>query len=218
MIAPNPTGYCECGCGESTRVVNGKPNRYIKYHHHRVLKGNSWRGCAKLEPGFRVDRTYGIAIIPIADSELETYVDAEAANEVGNLRLRLSHHGYAVFSTKQGERFLHRKLTGAVGKQQVDHINGNILDNRSCNLRIADAAENKQNAKINSGNTSGFKGVGRYDGAWRAYITKAGRQRFLGRFETIEDAARAYDSAAREEFGEFARVNFPHQNERGCRA
>jgi HNH endonuclease/AP2 domain len=92
---------------------------------------------------------------------------------------------------------------------EVDHINGNGLDNRRVNLREATHAQNLWNRGRTCNNTSGFKGV-RWDkarGAWRATITAEGREMFLGRFDDILDAARAYDEAATLHHGEFAWKN-----------
>lgn len=55
--------------------------------------------------------------------------------------------------------------------------------------------------------SSGFKGVSKRAGKWRAYITVGGRFISLGSFTTVREAARAYDAAAREHFGEFAATN-----------
>lgn len=104
--------------------------------------------------------------------------------------------------------FLHTVLTGFLG---VDHINGDSLDNRRANLRPATPLENMRNARRRSDNTSGYKGVS-WDGersAWAAYIRVIGHRHFLGRYADPVSAARAYDDAARQHFGEFARVNFP---------
>jgi len=93
----------------------------------------------------------------------------------------------------------------------ADHANGNGLDNRRENLRPADATTNAWNRPRKSDNTSGYKGVSwdRKNGNWRAYITANGSRRHLGRFATAELAAAAYDVAAREIHGQFARLNFP---------
>lgn len=104
---------------------------------------------------------------------------------------------------------LHIFLTGL---PRVDHINGNGLDNRQANLRGANASQNAANARRRRDSTSGFKGVHRHRSRglpWRAQIATGGKKYHLGLFESPEAAARAYDTKARELFGEFAHLNFP---------
>jgi len=127
-------------------------------------------------------------------------------------RTHLNHgYSYARSSTLQLlhriilERVLGRTLTR---KEQVDHINGDTLDNRRENLRLATHAQNQQNRKVRSDSKSGYKGVWyRSDtGKWCAEI-KANRKRYcLGSFGTPEDAYKAYCDAAKELHGEFART------------
>lgn len=107
--------------------------------------------------------------------------------------------------------YMHRLILGARPGQFVDHINGNTLDNRRSNLRFATSAENAMNRGLNRTNRTGYKGVSfhRRDQVWEAWIRKNGKGRYLGRFSNPEDAARAYDMAALQMFGEFARLNFP---------
>jgi len=94
---------------------------------------------------------------------------------------------------------------------EVDHINRDGLDCRRCNLRLATHAQNAVNSPPCRRNTSGFKGVSwdKTRGQWQAGIVTAGRRKALGRFSRIEDAARAYDDAARRVHGAFAWLNFP---------
>ncbi len=107
---------------------------------------------------------------------------------------------------------MHTFLTGW---RLVDHINGDGLDNRRSNLRPATPSQNLQNTRRPVSNSSGYKGVGfhKASGRWRAYIGIQGRQTSLGYHESPEAAARAYDAAAIEHFGEFARLNFPTKGE-----
>lgn len=93
----------------------------------------------------------------------------------------------------------------------VDHINRDRSDNRRSNLRLCSLAENNRNGSIRSNNNSGFKGVSwdKARGKWQAGIGLNGTRKALGRFDSAEDAARAYDAAALANYGEFAALNFP---------
>lgn len=103
---------------------------------------------------------------------------------------------------------LHRVVVNAPDDLSVDHINRNTLDNRKSNLRICTQQENMRNAGMQSRNTSGYRGVSAFKNKWRAVIYVMKKQTCLGYFDTPEDAARAYDRAALELFGEFASPNF----------
>ena len=95
------------------------------------------------------------------------------------------------------------------GELQIDHINNNTSDNRIENLRPADNTQNAHNQSIAKNNTSGFKGVSWHNQMqkWRADITLNGKRKHLGLFDKLEDAAKAYDQAATENFGEYAKIN-----------
>jgi hypothetical protein len=88
----------------------------------------------------------------------------------------------------------------------VDHVDGDGLNNQRHNLRLASHAENMRNRKA-TGGKSRFKGVWLSKGAWRAEIQLNGKKIRLGTFTKEADAARAYDRAAVEYHGDFARTN-----------
>lgn len=106
----------------------------------------------------------------------------------------------------------------------VDHINGDPLDNRRENLRMATPMQNAANAHPRAGGSSKYKGV-HFDKRrckWRAELNltvapgkhgKRGRsiRLDLGNFLVEQEAALCYDQVAREWYGEFARLNFPEQ-------
>jgi len=117
---------------------------------------------------------------------------------------------YAAFISKSDGKtktdYMHRVLMNAPSELTVDHINGNSLDNRRQNLRLATRAQNMQNAGANSRNTSGYKGVHWLAAAskWQARIRHNGKRIHLGVFDTAEQADEAYRNAADSLHGEFA--------------
>ena len=126
---------------------------------------------------------------------------------------------YAVCNIKNGPgqirvARLHREIMEAPAGLFVDHRNGDSLDNRRDNLRLATPFDNQHNRqKTKSKTSSRFIGVS-YDKSHRKWLAKIGyrgKRIFLGRFNTEEAAARAYDAAARKYHGEFARLNFPEE-------
>ena len=111
---------------------------------------------------------------------------------------------------------LHQFITGWAA---TDHRNGNGLDNRRSNLRQVTHGQNLCNQRLRSDNTSGYKGVTwvRSRSLWMAQIQHHGKNHNLGRFHDLEEAARAYDAAARAMHGEFAALNFPRPGEQPAR-
>ena len=95
------------------------------------------------------------------------------------------------------------------GSSQIDHKDRNRSNNKISNLRKASQTEQNQNQAKKSNNKCGLKGVRQHaSGLWHAYIKVNGKQKSLKYYKTKEEAAQAYDKAAIEHFGEFARLNF----------
>jgi glycine/D-amino acid oxidase-like deaminating enzyme len=131
----------------------------------------------------------------------------------------LTYAGYAARSTKLGPVhtiFMHRQILGLQSGEQADHRNRNKVDNRRENLRRCTGTQNQANQPKRRSYrgrklSSPYRGVtwhGRLE-RWQAGISSGGRFTHLGVYFDPADAARAYDAAARERYGEFANLNFP---------
>ena len=109
---------------------------------------------------------------------------------------------------------IHRLILGVDDPEWfVDHINGDTLDNRRSNLRLVSKRQSTFNTRSRLGSSSRFKGVS-FDSRlkrWMTQIQVNGETLYLGRYQSEQDAARAYDAAAREHFGEYAYLNFPEE-------
>lgn len=117
-------------------------------------------------------------------------------------------HGYATGSVSGKNKLLHRVLTECPQGMEVDHVNGNRLDNRRSNLRICSRLQNAKNGSGHMSKPVPFKGVFRaMSGRWRAQIKSDGVLYHLGVFDTPEIAAEAYDMACLVLNREFARTN-----------
>ncbi len=106
---------------------------------------------------------------------------------------------------------MHRIIMKPNINQEIDHRNGNGLDNRrSVNLRFCTHAQNLYNQRPQRNRTSKYKGVcfGQERKKWQAAIRYKGKLCNLGRFSNEIDAAKAYDHKALELFGEFAQTNY----------
>lgn len=145
-----------------------------------------------------------IMIVSSEDSDL--YSLKWSTNTVNGCYYAVRYEGYKRIYTHRLilERILGRSL---VANELSDHINGDTLDNRRCNLRLATKKENCRNARRSKNSTSGYKGVSWNKAAkkWRAYIVADYKQIHLGLFENIEDAHNAYYEAAKKYHGDFAR-------------
>ena len=148
----------------------------------------------------------------ILDAEDGSFFDSKSWHVVQKGKLLKSF--YVRESTTNA--YLHRMLIGASSSDIIDHKNANSLDNQKANLRRCDAVENMRNCRtFISSKSSIYKGVSWSSRGqnWRTslYGTHAGKsiRLFDGYFASEFEAAKAYDQAAKELFGQFARFNFP---------
>ncbi len=142
-----------------------------------------------------------------------TLVDDDVFEKYHNLKWH-GHRGAKngkIYVTHTGGLRLHRLILGITKSDiHVDHIDGNTLNNLRENLRPATAQQNQCNYRREMVSISGFRGVNlQRNGTFQARISLNGKLKHLGTFKTAEQAARAYDGAARILHGEFATFNFP---------
>lgn len=206
-----------------------KPRTYAEFGIMGV-QPNEWPGAASTAPTVAKHRGrmsgMGTVRIPLSKGKF-ALIDEE------DLPLVSRHSWYAnqtsagiwyAFAGYQDEYgrtrqlALHRFLLDPPSALEVDHINGDGLDNRRANLRVATRQQNNYNQRIGKANSSGFKGVSfcKQTGRWKAQINFEGRNINLGRFDLPEIAAREYDRAARLIHKEFACLNFPKPGERSA--
>jgi hypothetical protein len=197
--APNGRAQwlCVCDCGEE-RIVR-----------QNNLKQGTTRSCG-CRPAARKQAAVLVVPggVPLTGTDLVSQLDPADATKWGRLRWRLNSAGYAESRVQRRgvitTVLLHRLVLGAAPGIQVDHINHDKLDNRRSNLRLATVSENSTNRRSRP-HSSQFKGVS-WDGRANRWVARHKKQ-FLGLFTSEEDAARAFDRAARS--SSFAVLNFP---------
>lgn len=153
-----------------------------------------------------------VAIVDAVDADLVLAHKWNALSTKGKL--------YAQRSVRRddGEWATEKLHSYITGYALTDHRNGDGLDNRRENLRRATQQQNMCN-RIATPGKSGFKGVtwNKRDENWKAQIGSRGKHYHLGYYLIAEEAAMAYDEAARRLHGEFATLNFPNTGERAGR-
>lgn len=203
-----PYGYCQCGCGEQTKLigfnrthcgwVKGEPFRFI--HGHTPKKAP--QEIRELPDG---------CVAIVLSRGYEVVVDREDFDLVRSLRWFPSVRKNQTYAMTNPGIMMHRFISGNPKNFMIDHEDGNGLNNRRSNLRRCTRSQNAANSGSRDGSASIYKGVSRLGrtGTWRAEITIHGQCIPLLISKDQEEAARAYDEAARSLYGEFAWLNFP---------
>jgi len=145
---------------------------------------------------------------------LEAIVDDEDYNELIKYNWYGNKQGNRIYVKRKTRKLdnrdekiisMHRQIMNFPEGRYIDHINHNGLDNRRCNLRICSHTQNMWNRKRRVHTKSGLMGVSWFKKVrkWRASISLT-----IGYFDSKEEAAKAYDEAAKKLFGEFANLNY----------
>lgn len=121
---------------------------------------------------------------------------------------KTAHNYYARTKINGSNKYMHRIIMKEPDGLQIDHINGDTIDNRRCNLRICTNQENARNSKSRKGKSK-YKGItwSKRDLNWKAQIQVNYVNYHIGYYDTEEEAALAYNKEAIKRFGEFAKIN-----------
>lgn len=199
------------GCNNEAKHKFGGDGRYYcgrhlhhMYRHGHIIENNR---RSRLDLYIENDVAYIRLYNNIGEYVATTMIDIDDIEKVKNYRCSLNNDGYVRINNKY--LTLHRFIMSDKVNSlfQVDHINGNTLDNRKCNLRVVTNQQNQFNEKNEGHGNNNRKGVSfRKDrNRWRAYITIDGKQINLGSFLTEEEAIKAREEAEIKYFGEYRR-------------
>lgn len=133
-----------------------------------------------------------------------TLVDFDVREAFSGSAIGVARRGRSVYATSQ-RKYLHRLIMMPGPGLEVDHVNGDGLDNRRSNLRVCSRSGNMRNKRRSVGRDLPKCVRATKGGKFSSYINAGGRQVYLGTFLTADDASVAYHSAAKMLFGDFAR-------------
>jgi hypothetical protein len=172
-----------------------------------------------------IPRDDSIRYIPLTHGYY-AIVDAEDYDRLSKHKwhARIDGRGHTVYAARahyyreNGKRcrrmiLMHREIMNPPDGMVIDHVNGNGINNRKCNLRTCTQLQNSHNSRPRKNGRSRFIGVVPYKGKWLARVTYRRRRHHVGTFDDEVDAAKARDRKAIELFGEFARLNFPERRD-----
>ena len=142
--------------------------------------------------------------------ETEVLIDEDIFHEIIKYKWQIDKQNYIRCKIKDKSTRLHRFILNYTGDDYVDHINGNKLDNRRVNLRVATVIQNNMNKKSTDGSSSQYIGVSfnKRENKWIARITVDGKLKYLGSFSCEIEAAKVRDIATKIYYNNFGRLNF----------
>jgi hypothetical protein len=144
-----------------------------------------------------------IVLVPLSSGE-HAKIDLQDFDKANGL-LWYRHGASGYVRSSRAETYLHRKIMSPPKGMVVDHINGDVLDNRRQNLRVCFHYQNIKNQKLSRNNSTGSKGVVRRGNRFEASIVSDKKRYYLGTFDTLDQASIAYAQACLKYHGDFAR-------------
>ena len=208
--------YCVCSCNPNI-IVGPYALTNLKNGHRCSC------GCLEKENKFKkgCNKKYN-RIESITDTVLKVYIDdslyflcnkndwyaKKCYNYYWKTNDKQEGRNYITAKNEEDKKiFFHRYIMDCPSNLQVDHINGNVFDNRVENLRIVTKNDNLANLKIRKNNQSGVTGVGKVETGWRARITRNKKVYDLGTYDNFEDAVDARRRAEEVLQKEYSAIN-----------
>lgn len=200
---PKEIKYC-CICGDKfAGTINGKD--YCNSHWQKVYRYGTPEGGGGSKNTFKVE---GDITRVFTRKGEEFVIDTEDMGKISKSTWCKNKAGYPVARANNKLIRLNRFVLDYTGDLVVDHINGDVSDNRKSNLRICTQKENSRNLKICKNNRTGFTGVQKTKtGRYAAKIMVNRRTISLGTFDDINDAIEARKTAEKIYFKEYSRLN-----------
>jgi hypothetical protein len=226
----NPTGICQCGCGGQTNRAKGN------YPERGVRTGDFMRFISGHQNGTRPDYVEAVPfkidgepcrLLPLTMGYY-AIVSALDYERLWNYKWYASPKNCGVYAARNSSRmnkakshkiYLHHEVLGKSTDPKLthtDHKNHLTLDCRRSNLRWCTQLQNNQHMRRHKPSRSGFRGVllaG--SNKFRVHVKQNCKYKYIGTFYDLVIAARAYDRAAIEAYGEFAITNFPIEDYQG---
>lgn len=210
---------CKCNCGNITRASSHQLVSGIIKSCGCLRKETAKKNLQKVDwtnydfDKRRIGNKYtlkdGYVIIYASNTDNEIFIDRDIYDYIKKYTWAESAKHYAYTKIDKKRISLARFVMNVIDEHDiqitVDHINHNTLDNRRCNLRIANQSEQSMNQGIQCNNTSGITGVSwkKKIGKWQAQIGHNGKTIYLGVFDELEDAKKVRREAEIKYFGEY---------------
>ena len=192
-------------CDNEKILAKGLCNKHYKqmYRHGKIFRTIHDRNEIIKKDDYAEIVLYDVK----GNEKCRAIIDLEDVEFCSKYKWCCRNRGYVITTIDGKKKLLHRLLLKVEGKNPIDHINGNPLDNRKSNLRECTVQQNTMNTITCKSNKSGIKGVSfdKSRNKWRAYITLNDKQLYLGRYDAKEEAIEARKQAEIKYFGEYSR-------------